>query len=112
MARLTTGAVQLVGTFEKPLYVRLEESLCAHARAGQVGCSNCLDICPTGAISPVGDGDHVAIDPMIWVGCGAYAALCPSTAITYEDPPVAHLLKRIETWRPHIARPAPRRRGF
>lgn len=92
--RLGIEAVQLVGTFEKPLHVALDPNLCAHSRAGQVGCSNCLDICPTGAISP--DGDHVAIDPMICAGCGACAALCPSTAITYEDPPVAHLVRRME----------------
>ncbi|SFT77909.1 4Fe-4S binding protein [Sedimentitalea nanhaiensis] len=95
VARLAFVAVQLTGTFEKPLFLRLEETLCAHARAGQVGCSNCLDICPTGAITPA--GDHVAIDPMICAGCGACAALCPSTAITYDDPPVAQLLARMET---------------
>ncbi len=94
VARLAFEAVRLVGTFEKPLYVRLEESLCAHSRADQVGCSNCLDICPTGAITPA--GDHVAIDPMVCAGCGACAALCPSTAITYDDPPVAQLLRRME----------------
>ena len=95
VARLAFEAAQLVGTFEKPLYVRLQDSLCAHSRAEQVGCSNCLDICPTGAITP--DGDHVAIDPMICAGCGACAALCPSTAITYEDPPLGHLLARMQT---------------
>ena len=94
VARLALEAVQLTGTFEKPLYVKLEESLCAHSRAGQVACTNCLDICPTGAISPA--GDHIAIDPMVCAGCGACAALCPSTAITYSDPPVRHLLQRLE----------------
>ncbi len=93
VARIAFDAVQLVGTFEKPLYVRLNESLCAHSRAEQTGCSNCLDICPTGAITPA--GDHVAIDPMICAGCGACAALCPSTAITYEDPPVSAVLSRM-----------------
>ncbi len=91
--RLAFEAVQLVGTFEKPLYVRLDETLCAHSRAEQVGCTNCLDICPTGAITP--NGDHVAVDPMICAGCGACSALCPSTAITYEDPTVSALLSRI-----------------
>ncbi len=94
VARLAIEAVQLTGVFEKPLYVRLEESLCAHSRAGQAGCSNCLDNCPTGAITSA--GDHVAIDPMICAGCGECAALCPSGAIAYEDPPLAHLLARIE----------------
>lgn len=94
VARLALEAVQLTGTFEKPLYVRLDDSLCAHSRAGQRGCSNCLDICPTGAITPA--GDHVAIDPMVCAGCGACAALCPSTAITYEAPTVAALLARMQ----------------
>ncbi|MFC3616666.1 4Fe-4S binding protein [Lutimaribacter marinistellae] len=94
VASLTAQARDLVGTFEKPLYVRLDETLCAHSRAGQTGCSKCLDICPTGAITAA--GEHVAIDPMICAGCGSCAALCPSTAITYEDPPVGHLLSRME----------------
>ncbi|CUJ92588.1 Seven-iron ferredoxin [Ruegeria denitrificans] len=91
--RLAFEAAQLVGTFEKPLYVRIEETLCAHSRAEQVACTNCLDICPTGAI--VSAGEHVAIDPMICAGCGECAAVCPSTAITYEDPPVSALLSRM-----------------
>ena len=88
-------AGQTVGTFEKPLYVRLEESLCAHSRAGKTGCTKCLDACPTGAIAP--DGDHVAIDAMICAGCGTCSTLCPSSAITYDAPPTAALFKRIET---------------
>ncbi|WP_170331201.1 4Fe-4S binding protein [Ruegeria arenilitoris] len=91
--RLAFEAVQLVGTFEKPLYVRMEETLCAHSRAEQVACTNCLEICPTGAITPA--GEHVTIDPMICAGCGECAAVCPSTAITYEDPPVSALLSRM-----------------
>ncbi|WP_170608247.1 4Fe-4S binding protein [Ruegeria arenilitoris] len=93
VANLAFDAAQLVGTFEKPLYVRVDESLCAHSRAEQIGCTNCLDACPTGAITPA--GDHITIDPMVCAGCGACAALCPSTAITYEDPPVSALLSRM-----------------
>ncbi len=93
VANLAFEAAQLVGTFEKPLYVRLDETLCAHSRAEQVGCTNCLDVCPTGAITSA--GEHVAIDPMVCAGCGSCAALCPSTAITYEDPPVSAILARM-----------------
>ena len=88
-------AVQLVGTFEKPLFVRNEPLLCAHSRAGQTGCSNCLDICPTGAITA--NGDHVSIDPMICAGCGSCASLCPSGALTYDAPPTDSLFRRIQT---------------
>lgn len=92
-AILTTS--QLIGTFEKPLYVRSEPLLCAHSRAGQTGCTRCLDVCPTGAISP--DGDHVSIDPMICAGCGSCASLCPSGAITYDAPPTDAQMRRIQT---------------
>ncbi|WP_338549017.1 4Fe-4S binding protein [Roseovarius phycicola] len=88
-------ASQLVGTFEKPLYVALEPLICAHSRAEKIGCSNCLNVCPTGAITP--DGDHVAIDPMICAGCGACAALCPSGAITYDAPSPSTMFRRIQT---------------
>ncbi|MFV1495065.1 4Fe-4S binding protein [Phaeobacter sp. JH20_02] len=95
VAEATLSASQLVGTFEKPLYVRSEPLLCAHSRAEQTGCTRCLDVCPTGAISPA--GDHVSIDPMICAGCGSCAVLCPSGAITYDAPPTDALMRRIQT---------------
>ena len=88
------AASGLTGTFEKPLHIRYEPALCAHSRASQPACSKCLDVCPTGAIASA--GDHVAIDPMVCAGCGACAALCPSQAISYDDPPVAHVFRRVE----------------
>ncbi|MCB2134507.1 MAG: 4Fe-4S binding protein, partial [Rhodobacteraceae bacterium] len=86
-------AAQHVGTFEKPLHIALNDTLCAHSRAGQTGCTRCLDACPTGAITSA--GDHVAVDPLICAGCGACSSLCPSGAISYDTPPVAHLLRRV-----------------
>ncbi|MEM8849640.1 MAG: 4Fe-4S binding protein [Pseudomonadota bacterium] len=88
-------ASQMVGTFEKFLHVRTESALCAHSRAGQTACTNCLDLCPTGAITP--DGEHVTIDPMVCAGCGACASACPSGAITYDAPPTDDTFRRIET---------------
>jgi ferredoxin len=94
VAEAVFKAAQHVGTFEKPLHLMLEQHLCAHSRAEQVGCTRCLDICPTGAISP--DGDHVTVDPLVCAGCGACSALCPSGAIRYDAPPVSHVLRRIQ----------------
>jgi ferredoxin len=87
-------ASQLIGTFDKPIYVRFEQSLCAHSRASQPGCTRCLEVCPTGAITP--NGDHVAIDPYICAGCGACASVCPTGAATYDDPPFAALMRRVQ----------------
>lgn len=95
VAAAVLAASQMIGTFEKPLYVRLEKSLCAHSRAEQVACTNCLDLCPTGAISP--DGDHVTVDPMICAGCGACSAVCPSGAISFDAPPVETVFARLTT---------------
>lgn len=95
VAKAVLSASQMVGTFEKPLYLRLEESLCAHSRAEKPACSKCLNVCPTGAITSA--GEHVAIDPMICAGCGACSALCPSGAITYDAPPVATVFSRTAT---------------
>ncbi|MEP2891384.1 4Fe-4S binding protein [Tateyamaria sp.] len=89
------AASQMVGTFEKPLYVRMEPSLCAHSRAEKPACSNCLNVCPTGAI--LSAGEHVEIDPLICAGCGACSAVCPSGAITYDAPTPDHIFRRINT---------------
>lgn len=95
VSKVAFEAMQLVGTFEKPFYLKFEESLCAHSRAGQSACSKCLDLCPTSAI--ISAGDHVEIDPAICAGCGACSAACPSGAISYAYPAPEHLFSRIST---------------
>jgi len=91
--RAIFDAAQLTGIFEKPLHIRFEESLCAHSRAKKTACTRCLEVCSTGAITPA--GDTVAIDPHICAGCGACHAACPSGAASSDDPPVAHLFRRM-----------------
>ena len=88
-------ASHMVGTFEKTLHVRVEPILCAHSRAEQTGCTRCLDLCPTGAITPA--GEHVAVDPMVCAGCGACSSACPSGAISYDAPPVDETIGRVQT---------------
>lgn len=92
---LVTAASHLVGEFDKPRYVRLAPELCAHSRSSRTGCTRCLELCPTGAITPA--GDHVAISAEICAGCGACAAVCPTGAVTYALPPPDALLRRLRT---------------
>ena len=84
-------ARDLVGTFEKPRYVTFDDDLCAHSRSRIVGCNRCLELCPTGAITP--DGNHVAIDAQICAGCGQCAAVCPTGAASYALPPADALMR-------------------
>ena len=99
IARLAAQAAELVGTFDKPRFIRFEAGLCAHARNKRTGCTRCLDLCPTGAITPgeKGHWDSVAISAEICAGCGACAAVCPTGAAQYALPPTDALLRRIRT---------------
>jgi ferredoxin len=91
--RTVLKARDLSGTFEKPRYIAFTEHLCAHSRSNIVGCHRCLDLCPTGAITP--NGDHVAIDAQICAGCGQCAAVCPTGAAGYALPPADALLRKL-----------------
>ena len=75
---------EAVGEFEKPRFFAYRENLCAHSRSSIEGCNRCIEICSTSAIRP--DGDHVAVDPHLCMGCGACATVCPSGAMGYQYP--------------------------
>src|SRR6202012_115321 len=85
----------LVGEFDKPRFVDFRSELCAHSRSRITGCTRCLDVCPTGAISPA--GNHVAIDPYVCAGCGSCASVCPTGAAEYALPSADALMRRLRT---------------
>jgi len=93
VARLTVRAAGLVGSVDAPVHIDLRSDLCAHARNGLTGCTRCLSLCPTGAITPA--GDSVAIDPDICAGCGACAAACPTGAAGHTLPGPETLVARL-----------------
>jgi ferredoxin len=93
MLRAVLKARDLTGTFEKPRYVSYDATLCAHSRSQVTGCTRCLDLCPTSAITP--DGDHVAVDANICAGCGQCAAACPTGAASYALPSEDLLMRKL-----------------
>lgn len=95
VARALFEISDMVGEFEKPRYISYDAGICAHARSGLVGCTNCLDVCPLGAIQPA--GDKVAIDPAICGGCGNCASVCPTGAASYVLPYRGDLVQRMQT---------------
>lgn len=93
--RTLLDLIDMVGEFEKPRYVRVNAAICAHARNAKTGCTNCLQVCPSGAIRP--DGDAVAVDPHACSGHGACASACPTGAIAYDMPGGDGLFLRLRT---------------
>ncbi len=85
----------LVGEYEKPRFVSYREKICAHSRSKVAGCSRCLDVCSTGAITP--DGDHVRVETHLCAGCGGCSTVCPSGALTHLYPRVPDLGLRLKT---------------
>lgn len=86
---------QLVGEFEKPRFFQYREKICAHARSGIDGCTRCLEVCSTGAITP--DGDRIKVEPHLCAGCGGCTTVCPSGALTYAYPRVPEVGARLKS---------------
>ncbi|EKO3975120.1 4Fe-4S binding protein [Vibrio fluvialis] len=90
---------ELMGTFDKPKYFRLDTDLCAHSSRGIKGCELCVDACPAGALSSEGSdktGHRIQINPYLCQGVGTCATSCPTEAIHYALPNPTDTQKFIE----------------
>jgi ferredoxin len=85
---------RMVGEFEKPKYFAYNEKICAHSRSNKTGCTACIDVCSTSAISSA--GEKVRVEPHLCMGCGGCATVCPSGAMTYAFPRVSDLGARVK----------------
>src|SRR5574340_654357 len=94
-SRAVHSLAALIGEFERPRYVAYKDGICAHGRNRITGCTQCVDICSSGAIRSV--GDKVEVDPHLCQGCGGCATTCPSGAMRYAYPRVPDLGVRLKT---------------
>jgi len=98
LARAVRELAQMAtGEFEKPKFFEYKEKICAHARSEIIGCTNCIDVCSTRAISSESNSNRIKVEPHLCMGCGGCASVCPSGAMTYAYPRVADMGARIRT---------------
>jgi len=100
LLNIFTKAIDMIGQFEKPIYVDFNENLCAHSRNSKTGCTKCLDVCPAGAIQSM--GDIVSVDPGICGGCGFCGSVCPSGAIQTNYPSLDIILNSLSDLNNHF----------
>lgn len=90
---MLTELVDMVGEFEKPKFFEYDPSICAHGNSGLIGCTRCLDACPTGAIRSL--VERIEVDPYYCQGGGSCATACPTGAIIYAYPRPADTIDRL-----------------
>lgn len=83
----------MVGEFDKPKYFDYDPDICAHVSSRIVGCTRCLDACPTVAIRSL--AERIEVDPFLCQGGGICATACPTGAITYQFPRISDLLDNL-----------------
>jgi ferredoxin len=83
----------LTGEFEKPQYFNYDAAICAHGRSGMTACSRCIETCPTGAITSL--GERIEVNANLCQGAGSCATACPTGAIGYSYPRLSDTLQRL-----------------
>jgi ferredoxin len=97
LARAVRELGQMSGEFEKPKFFEYKEKICAHGRSGITGCTSCIDVCSTRAITSELEEKRVKVEPHLCMGCGGCATVCPSGAMTYAYPRVADMGLKLKT---------------
>jgi len=88
--RMMNELPDMVGEFEKPVFIFQTPGLCAHHRSGFTGCTRCIDCCPSHAVRSKDDG--VEINHFLCQGCGTCATVCPTGALVDKDMQTGELL--------------------
>jgi len=91
--RMMMELPDMVGEFEKPVFIFERPDLCAYHRSRFRGCDRCIGSCPADAIRS--KGDAVEINHHLCQGCGLCAAVCPTGAVTNGNLHTDEILTRI-----------------
>ena len=97
LARAVRELAQMSGEFEKPKFFEYKEKICAHGRSEITGCTSCIDVCSTRAITSELSEKRIRVEPHLCMGCGGCATVCPSGAMTYAYPRVSDMGLRLKT---------------
>jgi ferredoxin len=97
LARAVRELAQMTGEFEKPKFFDYKEKICAHGRNEITGCTSCIDVCSTRAITSELAEQRVKVEPHLCMGCGGCATVCPSGAMTYAYPRMSDMGLRLKT---------------
>lgn len=82
-----------IGVFDKPKYYDYISERCAHSANHIVGCTQCIEHCPTHAIQSI--NDQIIVDPYLCQGCGDCTITCPSGAMVYRYPSVEKMQNQL-----------------
>ncbi|WP_227376382.1 hydrogenase iron-sulfur subunit [Haladaptatus halobius] len=92
----TAAAVEsLLGGIEKPKHLDLEMDVCASGASSQMGCNECVDACPHGAVERP-NIDEVAFDEVACQNCGACTSACPTGAVELREPSNERIAREVE----------------
>lgn len=83
------GLPDWIGVFDKPKYYNYLADRCAHSANNIIGCTQCIDRCPTQAIQS--NSGQIEVDSYLCQGCGDCATTCPSGAMVYRYPSVVQM---------------------
>ncbi|WP_137286896.1 hydrogenase iron-sulfur subunit [Halorussus salinisoli] len=92
----TIAAVEdLLGGVEKPKHLDLEMDVCASGESSQMGCNECVEACPHGAVERPRI-DEVAFDEVACQDCGACTSACPTGATKLREPSNRRVAREVE----------------
>jgi ferredoxin len=83
----------LVGSFIKPRYFQYRAEWCAHGASGVKGCTRCLEVCSTSAITSA--GEQIRVDPYLCQGCATCTLACPTGALSFRQPSSEQLRQQL-----------------